>query len=67
MYIGHLCSIHMNIREKAAMALNQGKGKCVLVLAHGLACFLCVRRFNSCDPNVSQFLWKRRFQSVRKS
>ena len=57
----------MNIREKAVVTLNQGKGKCVLVLAHGLACFLCVGRFNSSDPNFSQFLWKRRFQSVNLS
>ena len=37
MYIGHLCSIHMRIGEKAVVTLNQGDGKCVLVLAHGLA------------------------------
>ena len=37
MYIGHLYLIHKYIREKLAVTLNQGNGKCVLVLAHGLA------------------------------
>ena len=40
MYIGQLCLIHKYIREKVAVTLHQGNGKCVLVVAHGLAYLL---------------------------